>query len=1283
MRLKLLLFALMLSSGVLYAQDTIRTLIITEARMDRADNSYVEITNVGTTPIQLANFEFGRVGAWTVPYSPGVNEYIMLPERVLQPGESFTIACVLDFTEEQYPLKPDYYNERITKKEMWTLPDLKIHMPEPTGDATDSITPKYQVMETWNGRETWYLEQHLSDIDSVVVDQVGGVFDESDGTNADTGGYDVAGVTQATNRAILMRKFIVKQGNTTFVRGVGNDDSEWIAVPHLVGNWEPNRAVFWTFGNHGDYKLDENTLVSDKADIDFANSTITVAWGVRNQDAFMHAFEQKPGIAWHYDLSTAREDSAYMSAREGDKITLYVIGSQYQTKTFDIKVAPATADANIVVPKFGTAADGYYTDGINSGGPGMFGVTVDAPGMDSITNSLFGIPYATKVDTLFKYLEKAPKASWEIVWVDNTKRADVKNGDILKVTAENGSVKEYFIKVGSYRPNHNADLSSITWPDIPKEYRDLYGWIGDTIPNFASTVYNYKVQVPFDVEGIPALVAKTQELNTTVVVNRASSLSGSKEQKTITFTVTAEDGTTVRTYTVELEKEKNPNDVQPYNAEPFLSELVFRDAWSNGFVEIANPGNQIMDLSNYMFTFVYIDNPADAISSNSAVDQWPGRYQKYIPGYKWVNEATWAVNPGILEQDLNVNPYVYPGDVFVMAEINSTGQSGYPWFASEQSDIIFNEAYNPWGESTNGATAAENWWGANFYIFKILNDSIKAGLKPANDPLDFELIEVFGMGDGSRMVIGGVNMDQTTTYIRKPEFSKGKTLFKESFGTNPDDSEWLIRDRAYWNAQNVWWNRDILYDAIDIGKHFMNDVTAYKSTVSSTMYKVSAGYSMNESIVGVKTGTTVADFMGGLTKADEMQTLTVMRGDAALSLADILLNADQLVVLSADSTNTSKYMLTVNDGLSSNAVLTTTNPNYTITIEQQPKSAGNENAGIGNITGFDYGTALRTIIANITVPPGASMAVINGEGAYVSFQTLNFDTTYVPVTVNDNIYLDVVAENGVTEIVYQLVPASSENDAFVLSDIYNVKQKDVLIEFVPRGTSVSTLLSNIVGSAGATLQVVDKMGHQRMDGSINDDDKVVVTSANGKVSKAYYLSMLAEEFIPVATYHAYILSDNYPIDQVIFKIDQVAGDEGVSSFLTKVNPAAGATAVVVDKDGMVKTTGDIDKDDMVKVTSADGKIMVYYTFGQLVSSRTVNAENIQLYPNPTKGEINVSGVKAGYRIQVYNSVGSAVRDINVQNSIEKISLGNQPAGMYMIVVSDNNKMLGRYKAVKQ
>jgi hypothetical protein len=368
-------------------------------------------------------------------------------------------------------------------------------------------------------------------------------------------------------------------------------------------------------------------------------------------------------------------------------------------------------------------------------------------------------------------------------------------------------------------------------------------------------------------------------------------------------------------------------------------------------------------------------------------------------------------------------------------------------------------------------------------------------------------------------------------------------------------------------------------------------------------------------------------------------------------------------------------------GLSSNAVLTSNR--YAVTIDVQPKSAGDESTpGAGTVTGFDYGTSLRTVLNNVNVPTGASMNVINGEGAYVPMKQLNFDTTYVNVTVNADTYLEVIAENGVTRIVYQLMPQSSESDAFITSDIYSVSQKEFLIQFVPRGMNVQSFMSNLVPSYGATLKLVDKMGFERTDGPVADDDKVIVTSPNGKNSVVYHISKLATQYTPETTYLAYILSKVYAVDQVQYIVGGVSGTESVSSFLTKVTPATGASVAVVDENKNVKINGDIDRSDMVKVTSADGRIEVYYSFGTLTSANWTEANQIELYPNPTNGKLNVTGVKKGQRIQVYNSVGSAIIDINVESNHEIISIDKHPAGFYMIVVSDENNLLGKYKAIK-
>jgi hypothetical protein len=296
---------------------------------------------------------------------------------------------------------------------------------------------------------------------------------------------------------------------------------------------------------------------------------------------------------------------------------------------------------------------------------------------------------------------------------------------------------------------------------------------------------------------------------------------------------------------------------------------------------------------------------------------------------------------------------------------------------------------------------------------------------------------------------------------------------------------------------------------------------------------------------------------------------------------------------------------------------------------------------------------------------------------------MNFDTTYVNVTVNSNIYFEVTAEDATTKINYQLVPDVSETDAFITSTVYDVVQKEVLIHYVPRGTNVQSFLANLIPSTGATMQLVDKFGLTRVDGSIAVDDKVIVTSSNGMVTKVYFIATLAEKYIPETTYLAYILSNRYDIDQVDYIVDGVSGDETLADFYAKITPSMGASAVVVDKDGNEKTSGDIDGSDMVKVTSVDGKIVVMYSFGSLTATEVVKTNNIELYPNPTDGKLNISGVERGNRIQIFNTNGSTIRDIIVESSIEVVSLQKEPAGMYLIVISDNSKLLGRYKAIKK
>jgi hypothetical protein len=1297
MKKKLLFLFLMFCGSQLFAQvlpvvnDTIRTLIISEARMDNPGSAYLEITNVGTDTIDLKTIKFGNISTWDGPYFPLPNKYVMLPDKKLLPGKSFVIASMYDFEPEMFSSDPLTHRERVNKQEFWSLADFQVHWREVNSiPGKDSITPgdRYLTFDA-NGAgsaTTYFLEQKLANGDSIVIDQVGGVFDSEWGKNKQMA-YDVAGITAATATTTLIRKFNVKKGNLDFAnaRGIDLTDSEWIPVKHLYGSVEPWRALFWTAGNHGDYNIDATTLSSSVVTVDWANGKLTVPWGIRNNDGLMKQFVKKPGIAWHYDLSPVSDDSLLSRVCTGDKLTLYAVGNDMDTKVLDIVVTPPTAGTNIVVPRFR-----LKTADNNSGNNEVYRVSENASGMDTISR----VHFATRVDSLLNFLEKAPEATWKIEWVDKQERADLKNGDILKVTAKNGAVKQYFIKVVPFIQNNVPLLSAITWPDIPESFKplaQLLGWKGDTIPGFNGSIHDYKVVVPQEVNNIPALMPTMEDKNATLSVKRAANLTGTLEQRTTVFTVSSEDQSVVKVYKIVFEKEKNPEDIQPYAAEPFISEVVFQEQYRNAFLEIYNPGNVPLDLSKYFI--LYANQPPATVIANTG-NTFTSRYEKYVPGYKWVSAEVWNVKPSTLEKDLAINPIVAPGDVFVLGHTGNTPSSKYPWFASQNTDVDFFRS--PWPDLVmphNGFNAVRaGATNRTYYLFKIINDSITAGLKAASDLKDFQLIDVFGMGGGGvKWTMAGIpagklnpsrtqNDDQCMNFIREPQYYKGTPIpgIAGSFGTNEDDCQWRRTYRIYWEQLGYGMPAAELNVAIDIGYHTFNELTFFKSTVSSYIYKVSPGYSTSETIRGLKTGTTVNAFLTNIIKADTGQVLTLksILAGAVLTGNQLLSNNDTLVVLSADSVNTSKYILEVTQqGLSSNALLASNR--YQIVVN----GGSNESTRYGTITGFDYGTTLTTVLNSITLPGGASMSIIDAAGTYVPLKILNYDTIYVKTTVNSEIYFEVIAEDGITKVVYQLVPNTSQNDAFLLSDFYEVIQRENLVKFVPRGTSVQTFLSSVMVSAGATAKLVDKLGAERTQGRVWDDDKVVVTSPNKLVTRAYHITFLATESLAPNNL-AYILSNIYQVDQIVYKVDGVSGIESVSSFLSKVTPATGASAAVVDKNGAAKTTGDINGGDKVKVTSQDGKLIVYYTFGSLTSANVIGNDGLSIYPNPTEGIINISGIEKGCQITIFNSLGVIVSQKVADKNLEVISLNNQPTGLYLIQISKQGSKPELFKIIK-
>ncbi len=1305
----------MFTGGIAAAQDTIRTLIITEAHLGAPGRNYVEITNVGAEAVQLSQFELGR--SRNDNFNASGDNKIMLPDQLLQPNESFFIPEVKDWGvyayfnlgETGFQIGPV-----VTPLEMFDLADIQIHVNEP-GTENDSVSDA-NPLGMYFGRDAVYIKQHIDLGDTVVtavVDQVMGVFDESydeglqnKGMALPSDAYDVAGFPAAGNDAMLVRKAVVTQGNTEFVRGSGEDDSEWIALPQLCG--AAYRMQPWTYKNHGAYDLDENTLVSDVATVDFPNKTITVPWGTRRVDGIMELMEKKPGVYWSYILAPVQDDSTAFACKTGDRLAITVCGNDADRDTFDIIVSDPLASDNFVVP-VANWDDGRFFVNFVYKTSRMWPEVVEGAesAIDTISGpgAVFnlGIPYATRIDTLLERLEKPENATWEIVPVDgNETRPDLMDGDILRVTSADGTPKDYYIKVKFFEGSETYALASITWPDIPDPelYEIIYGWQGDTIPGFRQNTFNYQLKLPPDIEDAPATVATPVDENAVVDVTRAVNLgSVDPADRTTTYTVTATNDTSITDYTIEWQREVLGRNLQPYDAEPFFSEYITRYYFGNNFLEVCNPGNVPLDLSDYMIVGDYNNNPAEVIQT--VPEDWMDRYTKYVPGYKWVDSTVWATNPGYLERDLGVNAIVQPGDVFCLSAIDRNGWWGYGqtgwndtvWAGITESDVNFTNnswASNPWGEPVPvDATPLINgpYGGGTLYLFKILNDSIKEGTKPANDPNDFELIEIIGTEDESGWMFGYENMIDGwnfTSFVREPQYISPVTELEGSFGDEENPSQWRAVNRNTPERVGGWPDQWIATAMLSWGQHFFYQYTDYISTISSNFYKVSGGYKIEE-LNTLKSGTTVDELMPKITKANEGQTLTVVSSADGTELAggDAISDSDTLQVTSADGVNVTKYVISVtDDGLSSDALITSND--LTITVDEEP-AEGNDFMGTATIGGFDYGTTIENVLFNIALPAGAKLTVLSKDGDYVPLTRLNFDTTYVKSTVNVNTIFRVVAEDMVTTIDYTLTPNGTSDDAIVVSDYFEIDQEIRLIEYVPGGISVNSFMDKLVPSKGATMVINDKSGLTRTDGRITVrlDDKVVVTSESGEVTNTYFLSFLGND---ENLFVIYVVSPVYEVDQFEYTILGVVRETEVADFLSNIEPSLGATVVVLDSEGNEKSTGAVAEGDKVKVSTPDGNLSAVYDVEIVEASSvgTISSNRIKLYPNPTQGNIFIDGLKAGERVQVFNTLGSVIVDYEVNAaSREIISLEDQPAGVYLIMVTDNEQVTGRYKTIKR
>jgi hypothetical protein len=125
-------------------------------------------------------------------------------------------------------------------------------------------------------------------------------------------------------------------------------------------------------------------------------------------------------------------------------------------------------------------------------------------------------------------------------------------------------------------------------------------------------------------------------------------ITGPLQDRTTTFTVTAEDGTTVVIYSVIFSEEMPDEFIQPFKADPVITDLFHMRTNNERAIEISNPGNTPLDLSNYMFVAGAASNPAEIITNNSEI--YNDRFARYVPGYTYHPEIFWEVSPNTISK---------------------------------------------------------------------------------------------------------------------------------------------------------------------------------------------------------------------------------------------------------------------------------------------------------------------------------------------------------------------------------------------------------------------------------------------------------------------------------------------------------------------------------------------------------------------------------------------------------------------------------------------------------
>lgn len=200
---------------------------------------------------------------------------------------------------------------------------------------------------------------------------------------------------------------------------------------------------------------------------------------------------------------------AYMGG-SGGKSNFLVTKNSYNNVT-QIKFWIASSDKGKTEFAIESCASENFSSGVNS----ILALTTfsNLPGISSPSNGTFyevTITPATAINGYLRFTFRQPSSSGKYLWFDD-----------LEITASTAPII-----------STDATLSALTYNGTP-------------VPNFSPNQLSYEVELPAGTTAIPTIAATATDAAATISVTQATALPG-----TASVSVTAEDGTTTKTYTI-------------------------------------------------------------------------------------------------------------------------------------------------------------------------------------------------------------------------------------------------------------------------------------------------------------------------------------------------------------------------------------------------------------------------------------------------------------------------------------------------------------------------------------------------------------------------------------------------------------------------------------------------------------------------------------------------------------------------------------------------------------